>query len=229
MASIVQVIKSKIYDYKLKQLLYKGIKSGEITEFDEELYKQMSQTFIGGLPVSISLKYLKPSSSLGKCIDRSLYMFFCFDNAILVRGDCEDLARKYGNEGATHGWIEIDGYVYDPSLLLKFKKELYYELYKPTNVSKKNKDEFCSIEENKLLYEGIKNTSIEDFKPYCKRRLELGSSIPLAKVIAKNSGDANFVNDLNAFLTSVEYDEEEVMNEINEKYRMVFGPKHEEK
>ena len=227
--SIVQMIKTNIYNFKLKKLLVKGIKSGEVTQFSDELYKQMSQTFVAGLPVSIHIRYLNPTSGPGKCLDRSLYMFFCFDNALLVRGDCEDLAMRFGSEDSEHGWIEIDDYVYDSSLLLRFKKDLYYELYRPTNVVKCSKDEYCSTIEQKKAYDEVRNTTIDDFKPHGKRRLELGASIPLARIFANNSKNKGFMNELNEFISLIEYDEEEIQNEMNERFQKVFGSKTIEK
>ena len=96
-------------------------------------------------------------------------MFFCFDDAILVRGDDKDLDLKYGKDDAGHGWIEMDNYVYDPLLMMRFDKDLYYEIYRPTNVSKYTKDEYCSIKKCQEHCNDIKNTTIDDFKPFGKK------------------------------------------------------------
>lgn len=61
----------------------------------------------------------------------SLYMFFCLDNAILVRGDIKSLELQSGPYDAFHGWIELDNYVYDPTALMRFDKDLYYQIYQP--------------------------------------------------------------------------------------------------
>ena len=82
----------------MQLLLKKGISDKKIVPFNEELYKQMSHTYINGIPVSIHIKYLKPIIPPGKCYDRSLYMFFCFDKSILVRGENKDLELKEEKE-----------------------------------------------------------------------------------------------------------------------------------
>lgn len=95
-------IKKGLYFSKMQLLLKKGVEDGNILPFDEEFYEKMSNTYISCLPVSIHMKYLKPIVGPGKCYDRSLYMFFCFKDAVLVRGDNKDLELRYGKENAGH-------------------------------------------------------------------------------------------------------------------------------
>ena len=83
-------IKKSLYFSKMQLLLNKGVADKKIIPFDDEFYEKLNHTYISGLPVSIHIKYLKPIVGPGKCYDRSLYMFFCFDDAILVRGDNKD-------------------------------------------------------------------------------------------------------------------------------------------
>ena len=142
----------------MQLLLKKGVEDGNIVPFDDEFYEKLSYTYIKCLPVSIHMKYLKHILRPGKCYDRSLYIFFCFPNAVLVHGDNKDLELKYGKEKAGHGWIEMDGYCYDPTLLLRFKKETFYEIYKPYNVSKTTTEEYKNCcDYNKQVYEDIVN------------------------------------------------------------------------
>lgn len=123
---MIDNLKNKLYFNKAQLLFKNGLEDGSIVPFDDEFYEKMSHTYISCLPVSIDIKYFRPyGDELGKCYDRSLSMFFCFENAVLVRGDRKDLELKYGKDNAGHGWIEMDGYCYDPSLLLRFKKETY--------------------------------------------------------------------------------------------------------
>ena len=210
-------LKKNLYYNKMKLLFDKGVSDNKIVPFDDELYDKMDQVYISGLPVSIHIKYLKPKFPPGKCYDRSLYMFFCFDDAILVRGDNKDLELEYGKEKSGHGWIEIGDYVYDPSLMMRFDKELYYEIYNPINVTKCNKDEYCSTKDRCALYTDVKNTSIDDFKPYGKKRIELFITMPLVKEIARYSDNPKFIDELNEFIKLIQYNEEEIYNELNDK------------
>ena len=79
----------------MQLLLNKGDADKKIIPFDDEFYDKLNQTYISGLPVSIHIKYLKPIAGPGKCYDRSLYMFFCFDDAILFTNPKEDYVRMF--------------------------------------------------------------------------------------------------------------------------------------
>lgn len=208
-------IKKSLYFSKMRLLLAKSVVDKKIIPFDDEFYENLKHTYISGLPVSIHIKYLKPIDGSGKCYDRSLYMFFCFDDAILVRADNKYLELKYGKNHAGHGWIEMNNYVYDPSLMMRFDKDLYYEVYKPTNIFKCTKEEYCSTRECQELYNDIKNTTINDFKPYGRKRMELSMTMPLIMGIAQKSGNQEFIDKLNDFITLIQYDEEEIYNELN--------------
>lgn len=212
-----QILKTSLYYAKFNLLFNKGLKSGDIVPFDDEFYSKLNNTYITGLPVSIHIKYLRPIIGPGKCLDRSLYMFFCFKNALLVRANNKDLELRYGKEDSMHGWIEIDNYVYDPSLLLRFDKDLYYKIYTPTDVSKYTIDEYCNIYHNRMLYEDISNTTINDLLPNGNKRIELFNNIPLIKEIANMSNNEDFINGLNDWLSTINYDEKEIKGEINEK------------
>ena len=84
-------LKRNLYFTRLNILYAKGLKEGSITFFDEEFYEKMSHTYFNTIPISMHIKHLKPLLPPGKCYDRSLYMFLCFDDALLVRGEQKDL------------------------------------------------------------------------------------------------------------------------------------------
>lgn len=160
-------LKRDLYFVRLKLLWADGIKNGQIEPFDEEFYSHMNDVIVANIPVAIDIKYLKPKMAPGKCYDRSLSMFFCFPNSYLVRGDNKDLELNYGKDNAGHGWIELEDYVYDPSLRMKFNKELYYKMYQPTNVKRCSKEEYDLFNGN--FYDEVRSISREDFKPGGKK------------------------------------------------------------
>jgi len=197
----------KLYLYKERIMLINGFVNGDITFFDDDLYKKMSTTYISCIPVSIHIKYLKPKwdFSEGRCYDRSLYMFLSLEESVLVRGTNKELEIRYGKEDSGHGWVEIGDYVYDPSLLLRFKKEVYYKIYCPTNVKKYTKEEYCKSKVNQEFYDKIKNTSLNDFLPGGKERFGLCTIIPLIQSAAASSSDVEFKTDLDLYLKSIQY------------------------
>lgn len=210
-------ILKNLYFYKMNLLFEIGIMNKKIIEFNDEFYEKLNNTYINTLPVSIHIKYLKPQTPPGKCYDRSLYMFFCFDDAILVRGNHKDLELLHGKPNAGHGWIEIDNYVYDPSLLMRFDKDIYYQLYKPTNVCKYTKKDYCSIEECAQLYNNIKATTVDDFKPNGKKRYQLSTTIPLIETIAHQLNDEELINDLTQYLNLIDYNPNKKDNNFQKK------------
>ena len=66
-------------------------------------------------------------------------------------------------------------------------------------------------------YDDVRNTSIEDFKLGGKKRTDLCVSIPLVRGIAEHSSDENFKKELDAYLTSIQYDEKQVYEELVSK------------
>ena len=173
----------------------------------------MSHTFFYCIPISMHIKYLKPTAPPGKCYDRSLFMFFCFDDALLVRADNKDLELRFGKENAGHGWIEIGNYVYDPSLMMRFEKDLYYKIYSPTDVHKATKEDYKKV--NGSYYDDVRNTSIDDFKIGGSKRTDLCVSIPLVRGIAEFN--EQFKKELEEYLTLIQYDEKQVYDELVSK------------
>ena len=208
-------IKKEIYFKKMDLLFHKGLFEEKIVPFDDKFYERMSHTYFGCIPVSMHIKYLKPLDSPGKCKERSLFMFCCFDDALLVRVNIKDLELRFGKEYAGHGWIEIGDYVYDPSLTLRFDKDLYYKIYNPSNIYKYTKKEYR--ETNKKYYDMIKNTTISDFQPGGSKRTDLCTVIPLIRQIAEYSCDENFKKDLDEYLSLIQYDEKQVYEELVSK------------
>ena len=208
-------IKKEIYFKKMDLLFHKGLFEEKIVPFDDKFYERMSHTYFGCIPVSMHIKYLKPLDSPGKCKERSLFMFCCFDDALLVRANIKDLELRFGKEYAGHGWIEIGDYVYDPSLTLRFDKDLYYKIYNPSNIYKYTKKEYR--ETNKKYYDMIKNTTISDFQPGGSKRTDLCTVIPLIRQIAEYSCDENFKKDLDEYLSLIQYDEKQVYAELVSK------------
>ena len=211
--------RSELFFIKADCSYVKGLLDGKIVPFDDSFYEQMSHTYTdSGIPVSMDIKYLRPTIPPGKCYDRSLNMFFCFDDALLVRGDLKALELKYASNGdAGHGWIEIGNNVYDPTHLMRFDKDLYYKMFGVSNVTKYNKEDYCQDQENKKYYDQIKNTTLADFQPNGRKRSHLLITIPLLKGIANNAKDPAFQKELDAYLTSINYDEQEIYHSLHEK------------
>lgn len=204
-------IKKKLYFTKFNILWNKAIKEGKITQFDDEIFQQMSNTIIACFPVSFYIKHSNHMFAQGTCYDRSLYMFLALDDAILVRGDNKDLEYNYGKGHEGHGWVEVGNYVYDPSLMVKFDKDTYYALYGCSNMSKIDKKSY--LEQHKEFVDKHVSHDFDEFRPNGKRRLELGILVMQVRALSEMLDDENFTNDLNSYLSLIEYDEKQIHDE----------------
>lgn len=213
-------LKKRLYFSKMQLLFSRGISEGKIVPFDNEFYEKMSHTYFNCIPIYMHIKYLKPILPPGKCYDRSLLMFFCFDDALLVRADNKDLELRFGKENAGHGWIEIGNYVYDPSLMMRFERDLYYKIYSPTDVHKATKEDYKKV--NGSYYDDVRHTSIDDFKIGGSKRTDLCVSIPLVQDLAKCSSDENFQRELNEYLNLIQYEEKQVHDELISRFNLVL-------
>ena len=208
---MASILSKKLYFVRRDLLISQGLRNGNIVPFDEDLYERLSKIYFAGIPVSINIRYLKPFIHEGHCDDRSLFIIMGFENAVLVRGYQKGLELKFGKENSWHYWVEHDGWVYDPTLLHKFEKELYYKIYEPSGVKYFNADEY----KNHPLYQGVVDTKIDDLKPGGKDRHHLLMSVPLIYGIAKMSDDPNFLSELDSYLQMVEWDYDQAEEQLN--------------
>lgn len=189
-----------------------GLRSGKITDFNEDFYAKMSHTFFQGIPISMIIKYFAPNENAreGKCFERSLLMFLCFDNALLVRGDSINIELTHGKGQGRHGWIEIGDDVYDPTTLWKYQKDLYYKMIKATNIEKMTYEEYTQQDERlQNLCAEVKSTTIADFQPNGRRRTQLLHRIPEIKTTPEYRNNPEFQKDLDDYLKLVQYPTQE--------------------
>ena len=220
---MLEELKKKMYFAKFKLLFLRAFNEGKVMEFDDEIYIKMSNTIIACFPVSFYIKHSDQTFPIGTCYDRSLYMFLALDDAVLVRGKNKDLEYNYGKGHEGHGWIEVGDYVYDPSLMLKFDKSTYYQIYGCHDVVKIDKETY--LREHSDFVDLVVSTDFDDFRPGGKRRLELGVLVIQLKEMANMLNDDEFTKDLNDYLELIEYDANQIQQERNkaieeyEKYR----------
>lgn len=206
-------LKDILYKTKRRIMLEKAWNRGLIKPFDEDLYERLSKVYVACLPLTIQLKYYKPEvGDFGDCYARSTYLTTGFDDATLVRGVRKDMEQAYGEGNGGHGWVENDGWVYDPTSLLMYRKDIYYKAYGVSDVTSYSKEVYSKSK----LYQGIINTSIDDFKPGGDKRTDLIMIIPFTERIAQLKKDNGFIEELNEFLEEIEYDYESIIKELQE-------------
>lgn len=107
--------------------LIEALANKEILPYEEELIEKLRDLNYRGIPLSIVL--LSKELCRGECYVMSMSISRGMDSFTLVHGDVNFLSLN--DEYPNHSWVEKDGFVYDTTDGLKWKKELYYELFKP--------------------------------------------------------------------------------------------------
>lgn len=136
-----------------------------------------------------------------------------YHGAILVRGDHKDLEFSYGKENAGHGWVEKDGWVYDTTLLLKIKKERYYEMYLPSHVHYYSYKEYSNHE----WYHDIVSTKLDDLRNDGFKRFLLSVTIPPIEDIARKTGNLEFQDLLKQHLENIDYDYDDISSSLSKR------------
>jgi len=193
-------------------LANKGLAEGEAQPFPKEVYERLSHYIFYGLPVSIEIKYLMPLVGPGKCYERSWLLTMAFDECYLVRGDLKDYGISYGKEHAGHGWVEADGWIYDPTSLYRYKKDLFYKIHKPRRVVKIAKPKFQNDEE----YKKCASPKIE--------KQSLLIKILITYAIAELREDKDFINEIAEYLRNLGYDSiDQLQQDAEETFWKTIG------
>lgn len=144
-------------------------------------------------------------------------MFLAQPSSILVRGNIKTLEYKYGKEKSRHGWIEMDDYVYDPTSLYKYKKDLYYKIYEPTNITKITTEDY--IKEKKEEYYKTKK-ALEDYLQDGDNRIDLYSLIPILEEIVLLTNE-----EIENYFKLIKYNKETFEEEIEKIFQKKMDSK----
>ncbi len=196
---MISKIKSKLIKIKKNILVDQGIANGDVAFFEEKIYTKLANYYFNSFPLSIHMKYLVPKTAPGNCFERSQYLSFAFDHPILLSCDV-DL-----NQGRDrHCFIENDGWVYDPTKLVKIKKELYYKMYRPTIIEKYEGKNL----ENLQIIKEINNNSLDkiksDLQDIDKKYAILAQIIQFTS-IANASNDREFQDAIDKHMLTIGY------------------------
>lgn len=213
-------LKKKLFFKRFDLLFNKGVRDGRICEFDDQIYEKMDGTIVSCLPVSMYIKHSDHLFPSGTCYERSLYMFLALGDGVLVRGNDKALEYRCGEGHGGHGWVEVGDYVYDPSLMLRFDRNLYYNLYGMSDVYKCDKKTYLA--EHHDYFDSHVSHDLDEFKPGGKRRLELGFYIMQLRALESLVNDDSFTHDLESYLELVEYDEAEISAERDKAIQKIF-------
>lgn len=130
----------KLYCLKLELLYYIGVRCGWINCYEIPLIERLRGINYGGLPASVILLVRRMCD--GNCYDRATLISLGMDKFEIVWGTTQDLSLRYGEEQADHCWVERDGWIYDTSWGLRFRKWIYYLMEAP-KVRRRKDEVWC--------------------------------------------------------------------------------------
>lgn len=109
------------------ETIQKHMEAGEIKDFPPELWEKIKNTNIWGFKNLYQV--FEKEFNLGACGTIAWALSMCFEEFILVTyGKVPFLAGTKNSDFGQHAWLEVDGYVYDTTLLLKIKREVAYHV-----------------------------------------------------------------------------------------------------
>ena len=152
MATKLQNIRWKLYQYKDKTLLLWGLKNGLIAPYSDELIEKLRTIYYGPLPASVIL--LSNAMTNGHCYDRALLLSRAFidsdDEVNLLYGDVNYLKLNpeficNDPRYADHCFVERktkDGkhLIYDTTTGFVYDKDLYWLINHPKIRHKNDKE-----------------------------------------------------------------------------------------
>lgn len=101
---------------------------GHISEFDNELWEKIKCTDVFMLRDFFQI--FEEGLNIGTCGLTARYLSYIFDDFVLVEdGFCNILRGTKGSIRGEHAWLEVGGFIYDTTLLLKIDKATGYKLF----------------------------------------------------------------------------------------------------
>lgn len=96
-------------------------------------------------------------------------------------------------------------------MVTSFDKNIYYALYKCSNVEKINKEDYLKASRD-FVKQSV-SYDIKDFLPNGEKRMQLASIIEQLKNNTELMNDEHFIIDLENYLALTNYDEQEIKEE----------------
>ena len=146
MATKLQDLRWKLFNYKSKKLLIWGLKKGYIIPYNDELIEKLRNIYYGGVPASIIL--LSDGLSNGHCYDRAVLLSKAFLNTdddvklLYATIDSLTLTPTYANEQ--------DPLFYDHCIVERVTKEGHHLIYDTSAGFIYDKDLYWIIEHPKI-------------------------------------------------------------------------------
>ncbi len=114
MASALKFLK----DIRKNIVFNSAFQNNKIREFSEDINENLRNIIYAVLPAIIYIKYERPMTPPGNCMERAYLLSESVPNSIVVKGKITDTGE--------HFWVESGSTCYDPTSLLEYDKDVYY-------------------------------------------------------------------------------------------------------
>lgn len=109
------------------ETIQKHIQTGDINDFSPELFEKMKNTNIWGFKSLYAV--FENGINIGTCGSTAWAVSMCFEEFVFVSyGKVPFLAGTKNSDFGQHAWLEVEGNVYDTTLLMVIKKEVAYNV-----------------------------------------------------------------------------------------------------
>lgn len=103
------------------------------------------------MPAIIYIKYERPTALPGNCMERAYLLSTAIEDSVVVYGEQSEIGM--------HFWIENGSTCYDPTSLMEYDKDVYYDVNGIKRVDVISRDELESLE----FIQYCRKRKIEDF------------------------------------------------------------------
>ncbi len=104
-----------------RNIIYNNaISTNRIRPFSEEVDNGLRNIIYSVMPAIIYIKYERPTAPPGNCMERAYLLSTAIDDSVVVFGKQSEIGM--------HFWVEKDNICYDPTSLMEYDKDIYYDV-----------------------------------------------------------------------------------------------------
>ncbi|MCX4248660.1 MAG: hypothetical protein OSJ65_02715 [Bacilli bacterium] len=171
----------------------KAISRGKIKAFSEDIYDSLRQMIYVTLPAIIYIKFERPLTPPGNCMDRAYIISAAIKDSNVVCGKLSDIGIHY--------WVEKGETCYDPTSLYEYDKDVYYSLYGVKDVFTITSEELAGTEFIKYCHK----RNVDDISGDPNFLRDLEAILPIVWYVAYTSRNVEYQEEIKNYLSRVGY------------------------
>lgn len=177
-----------------KNVLYNSaVSTNKIREFSEYVDNNLRDIIYTVLPAIIYIKYERPTTPPGNCMERSLLLSEAVPKSIVVKGILDEIGEHY--------WVEDEDTCYDPTTLLEYDKDVFYALNNVKNPEVITREEL----DNLGFIQYCRRRKVGDFKTDSIYFRDLETILPLIIKSIKYRAMPEYKKEIDNYLERIGY------------------------